>query len=303
MEISRGVATGLGILEETLTETTTNGIQFKHPDRFVTKRFTRKVEGNLSGADWLWCIGEPGAWISFAVQAKIASPGTGRVNYLHYRQGQQLDLLINFSRRFGLLPRYTIYSIPPATSVGLASRWRELRQFPTEQWSFSMVAPRYIAALKRSSDSELTRVLEYALPWSYAFQVNQTSRSSRSIAMNVAANLDKSYRRMKAIARSIKGDGRSGSTDRVNWQDPLPSRLLTTRIPLPILYLLTATHIGSTSPVSRVGLLSTMPANEAISIEVERVIHTLQWKRFPGVLDRMVDRHEEEMKYLQLEKL
>ena len=109
-EITRASYTGLGIQEETLSESLLIRIQFEHNEKFFTRKFTGKEEGNITGADWLWCIGEPGSWITFAVQAKIASLKTGRVNYLHYRNGEQYNLLINFCKQFRFIPKYSVFS-------------------------------------------------------------------------------------------------------------------------------------------------------------------------------------------------
>src|SRR6266545_57232 len=104
-ELARASYTGLGIQEETLTDSLLIRIQFEHDENFLTRKFTRKEEGSITGADWLWCIGEPGAWITFAVQAKIASLKTGKVNYLHYRKGEQYNLLINFCKQFRFISK------------------------------------------------------------------------------------------------------------------------------------------------------------------------------------------------------
>jgi hypothetical protein len=86
-EMDKAIYTGLGIQEETITDILLNGIQFELDKNFLTRKFSHKEEGNITGADWLWCIGEPGSWITFAVQAKIANRNTGRINYLHYKSG------------------------------------------------------------------------------------------------------------------------------------------------------------------------------------------------------------------------
>ena len=109
-EVEKASYTGLGIQEETITDSLLNRVQYEHKDNFTTRKFTRREEGSITGADWVWCIGEPGAWITFAVQAKIANINTGRVNFLHYRKGEQYALLINFARQFRFVPKYSIYA-------------------------------------------------------------------------------------------------------------------------------------------------------------------------------------------------
>jgi hypothetical protein len=65
--IQSGFSTRLGILEETITDMHLLAIARRHGDYVVTRKFSRKEEGSQSGADWLWCIGEPGAWFSLLV--------------------------------------------------------------------------------------------------------------------------------------------------------------------------------------------------------------------------------------------
>ncbi len=140
-EVNKAGYTGLGIQEETITDSLLNRIQYEHEENFTTRKFTRKEEGNLSGADWLWCIGEPGAWITFAVQAKIANISTGRVNFLHYRHGEQYALLINFARHFGFIPKYSIYAKIDEEIELFSRRVPELSNRSAELWSFAAISP------------------------------------------------------------------------------------------------------------------------------------------------------------------
>jgi hypothetical protein len=132
-EVDTAGYTGLGIQEETISDLLLNQIQFDHQENFLTRKFTKKEEGNITGADWLWCLGEPGFWITFAVQAKIVNTDTGRINYLHYRNGEQYDLLINFCRQFRFVPKYSIYGNINNESDILAKEIPELKNIPLEQ--------------------------------------------------------------------------------------------------------------------------------------------------------------------------
>ena len=192
-EIKQAESTGLGILEETLSDITINRIQFEHEEKFLTKKFTRKEEGNITGADWLWCIREPGSWITFAVQAKIANIHTGQVNYLHYRHEEQYQLLVNFSRHFGFIPKYAIFSATNSYLNLFSQSLKVLRKLPVEQWSFSMTSPKYIKELSRPKDKNISRVLEFAIPWSYAFCTNDQNVSKGSTAKLIAHNLETVY--------------------------------------------------------------------------------------------------------------
>ena len=190
-EVDRAGYTGLGLHEETISDLLLNRIQFEHEENFLTRKFTRKEEGNISGADWLWCIGEPGSWITFAVQAKIANLKTGRVRYLHYRGGEQYNLLINFCKEFAFIPKYSVYSKIDETTELFAKQMNSLKDIPLEQWSFSMISPKYIKNLSTRSQRHISSVLRFSIPWSYIFC--STKFKNEALAEQVAGNLDDIY--------------------------------------------------------------------------------------------------------------
>jgi hypothetical protein len=74
--IEAGAVSGLGIFEETLTDVNLLEIDRRNKDYIRTYKYKKREEGSKSGADWLWCIGEPGSWISLLIQAKIVNPKT-----------------------------------------------------------------------------------------------------------------------------------------------------------------------------------------------------------------------------------
>jgi hypothetical protein len=94
--IAKGYASGLGILEETITDFTLNEIAIRHPEYIYTKKFSRKQEGCESGADWLWCIGSRDGWLPVLVQAKVINPITRRCHFLDYstQHGRQGDIFL-----------------------------------------------------------------------------------------------------------------------------------------------------------------------------------------------------------------
>jgi hypothetical protein len=108
--IQGGLSTRLGVLEETITDVNLIEISQKHSDYILTRKFSRREEGSQSGADWLWCFGEPGAWFSVLTQAKVINPKTTTCYSLNYRGGTQRSLLLKFARRYQLFPTYCIYS-------------------------------------------------------------------------------------------------------------------------------------------------------------------------------------------------
>ncbi len=173
--------TGLGLREETLTDLVVNAIAAGHSDFVYTKKFTHKEESSVSGADWLWCVGEPGAWISFAVQAKIESRKTRRINYLHYREGQQYNRLVNFCKIFGIIPKYSLFSaIEQDEVIGEGC----LRTIEPVQWAFSAIAPKHVSHLRTAKERCVSRVRPYSLPWSYIF--SQQADSVQPLAKGIA---------------------------------------------------------------------------------------------------------------------
>ena len=287
-EIKRASNTGLGILEETLSDLTLNRIQFEHEDKFVTKKFTRKEEGNITGADWLWCIGEPGSWITFAVQAKLADIRTGRVRYLHYRKEEQYQLLIKFSRHFGFIPKYAIFSGTAMHTSLFAQSLEPLRTFPADQWSFSMISPKYIRELSRPRDKHVSRVLEFALPWSYIFCTNNQDTTKELTAVHITDNLERVYWDLENEYRQRKNQKPKNKFENIVWENPLPRKLLTKQIPMPVLYLLSHNSFRHPVPISRVNLFSSTQVKKVLDDELAKVSNSRKWKLFPQTFENIV---------------
>jgi hypothetical protein len=261
-EVDRAGYTGLGIQEETISDLLLNRIQFEHEENFFTRKFTRKEEGNISGADWLWCIGEPGSWITFAVQAKIANLKTGRVRYLHYRGGEQYNLLINFCKEFAFIPKYSVYSKIDETTELVAKRLDTLRKVPLEQWSFSMISPKYIKNLSTRSQRHISSVLRYSVP------------------------LDDIYWELESQFRQEHNQPPKASFKRIIWENPQPSMMVTKEMPLLILYLLTQGRFAHKVPIANVSIYSSTPVQLALKTELERIEETRRWKQFPKSFER-----------------
>ena len=286
-------STGLGILEETLTDITVNYIQSRHENKFFTKKFTRKEEGNLTGADWLWCIGEPGAWISFTIQAKVVNPYTGRVHYLHYRRGQQHRLLINFSRIFGFVPKYSVFGTISTDTAFFARSLPKLRNASIDQWSFSMVSPKYVRDLVKPQDKDFSRVLDFSVPWSYVFCGDGSTMSKQPIAKQIAENLEDLYWEFEDEYRRRENRPPRNDFSRTMWENPQPTKLVTERMPMPVLYLLSVDRLRHRVPISRVSLFSAIPADRALAIEMRAVIGSRRWKLFPHTFESAIARIQE----------
>jgi len=278
--------TGLGIQEETLSDLVLNQIRYVYSDNFLTRKFTKKEEGNISGADWLWCLGEPGAWITFAVQAKIVNVKTGRVNYLHYRKGEQCELLVDFCRQFRFIPKYSIYGSVNRDVEIFASRLEELKHIPIEQWSFSMVAPKYIKDLKTPTDKQISSVLKFSIPWSYVF-CDKTD-NDLPLAIRIAKNLENLYWRFENEFKIRRRKGVKSQSKRTNWENPFPSDFITNDVPLPVLYLLTNKRFPYKVPIPNVSIFSTSPVHQLLETELKKIEDRRQWKNFPGVFERAI---------------
>jgi len=290
-EIARANYTGLGIQEETLSELLLNRIQFEHDENFITRKFTKKEEGNITGADWLWCIGEPGSWITFAVQAKIVSPATERVNYLHYRKGEQYNLLINFCKQFRFIPKYSVFYEPNEDIEIFAKGMEELRDIPLEQWSLSMISPKYVNDLLTPKDRHISKVLQFSLPWSYLFCNHSTKFNS--IADGIANNLEKTYWKFENEFRRQRNQKTSNHFNQIIWENPQPYKMITKDLPLPVLYLLTSGYFPHKVPISNVSLYSTTSAQHVLDSELKRIEGQRRWKGYPETFERAILRIQE----------
>ena len=290
-EIFRANYTGLGIREETLTELLVNRIQFEHEENFFTRKFTGKEEGNITGADWLWCIGEPGSWITFAVQAKIVSLTTGRVNYLHYRKGEQYNLLINFCKQFRFIPKYSVFYKSNEDVEFFAKKIEELRGISLEQWSLSMISPKYIKDLLTPRERHISNVLQFSHPWSYIFCNHATK--SNSIADGIADNLEKIYWKFENEFRRQRNQKPSNHFSQIIWENPQPYEMISKDLPLPVLYLLTSSHFSNKIPISNVSLYSTTPAQRVLDGELKKIEGQRRWKSYPETFERAVARIQE----------
>ena len=297
-EVDKAGYTGLGIQEETITDSLLNRIQFEHKENFTTRKFTKKEEGNISGADWVWCIGEPGSWITFAVQAKIANLNTGRVNFLHYNNGNQYSLLINFARHFGFIPKYTIYSKVDDTIDLFSRSIPELSNKPAEMWSFAAISPIYIKHLLSPKEKHLSRVLQFAIPWDHVFC--EEGNENTPIARAIAGNLEGVYWSLVNEHRRRHKQNQRYSYKRINWENPLPLQLVSESMPLPILYLMTQRNFPHKVPISNVSVLSRQPALQSLEMELAKVEGSTKWRNFPRVFERKVEKLQHRDKFFML---
>lgn len=262
--IAAGYSSRLGILEETITDIHLLEFARRHPLNVWTKKFTRKEEGSLSGADWLWCIGGADGWLPMAIQAKLIDPTHGTCRYLDYRHGEQRRNLVRFARRFRLVPLYCIYSHLDGTfdpvSIRVPRRWKLARS----QWACAFVTPRDVQRLVTQDKRKQQDVLAVAIPWMLPFR--DIKRRTRGLAKAVARQLRSATdRAQSAFGSSLlpvqtQGDG---GIQRAQWSEPNPMGLVVDQFPVPVARLL-AGDKWLKGLVSGVSVISDSPVAEAL---------------------------------------
>jgi len=253
--------TGLGIQEESITDILLNNIQSEHKENFCTKKFSHKDEANISGADWIWCIGEPGC-----------------VNHLLYNRGKQYAKLIYFSKVYKFIPKYSIYTKIDDDMSFYSREVPELNGLPPECWSFTAVAPKHIRNLSKQNERKYSRVLQFSVPWLYVF--NGEKSHNAKLAEIVAMNLEKLYWSFENVFRNQQNKKSKMSRKYLDSENPEPIKMITETIPLPVLYLITNKIPTSFAPVSNVGILSNIPINLAVSMELKRLEDSRKWDYF-----------------------
>lgn len=264
--IEKGFASGLGIFEETLTDSHLLRIYEKHSDYICTYKYTRREEGSTSGADWLWCIGEPGSWISMLVQAKIINPRTKRCQHLNYKgkKTSQRTLLVKFAQNHKLLPLYCIYNHLPPNLNPYAKASSLLSDIETCEWSCFFMSPKHVKKLVGQKKDKQPDLLQYGIPWSFPFLYASLQNNS-TLASSVAEALAKlredfvsfeTYSMKKTLSRSQP----------IHSDDPNPYLLITEDLPKIAVRLLKGSIKPSQSPVSVVSIISPTPINEILHL-------------------------------------
>ena len=280
----------LALLEETITEINLAMIADKHEEHVFTRQFSRKEEGSKSGADWLWCIGGPGAWLCMLVQAKLVSPKTGSCSNLDYRTGEQRATLVKFARTHRFLPIYCIYSDIYEGFDPLARKRSEFSQVDQRQWSCSLLTPKQVKALARKNQRSQEQLLADAVPWMYPF-CYAARETVQPLARGLAAGLAHARREMTFLSRvpavpdsvwisespqqieprtPIEPKTRVPSEEparagkpRIHWEDPDPEALVTEKLPSVVLRYLMESRATSV-PISGITVISTVPVAPVI---------------------------------------
>jgi hypothetical protein len=265
--IEDGLSSRLGILEETITDINLITIARRHSDFILTKKFSRREEGSQSGADWLWCIGEPGAWLSLVVQAKVVNPATSTCHFLNYRSGEQCKLLLNFARRYRLLPLYCLYSnitdglYPPSKLLP------SLSSINSSEWACSLVIPKFIKELAKQKQKKQIDLLRYGIPWTYPFY-HAATNSDKELARSLAEAMKQIRTEFESVDSSgmyiqllndFSSKTKKQDAKRIRWENPDPLLLVTPDLPSVALRLLKGKMSAVKSPIAGVGIISSVP--------------------------------------------
>ena len=284
-EMNKAKYTGLGIHEESITDFILNSIQYENRENVLTRKFTRKDENSISGADWLWCIGERNSWITFAVQAKIMNINTGKVHFLHYSKenNEQFSKLHKFCKTFSFIPEYSIYARVDHDVKPFLRSLPEFKSLPISDWSFSAISPKYVKNLRTSQEKQISKVLYYSIPWKYILCKSENSKSL--LGMSIVQNLDRIHQIIENEYRINNSLPRLENREYIDWDNPNPIKMVSDSIPLLVLYLLVNNRFPAKVPVSGVNIISNTNVNELIASELKKVGGTKRWKRFSSTFN------------------
>jgi hypothetical protein len=263
--IRDGAVSRLGIFEETLTDVNLIEINRRHSKYIRTYKYTRREEGSKSGADWLWCIGEPGSWISLAVQAKIINPQTLRCQHLNYtgkqsnssnKRQSQRSLLVNFAHTHNLLPIYCVYNYLSPNLRPYAKAALSLTNIENYEW--------YVKRLIEQRRNRQSDLLHYGIPWSYPFLHTSSSKESPKLASMVAQALANLREEFINLDTKLVETGLS-LEQIIRHDDPEPLSLITKSLPRVAERLLSGSTKPYNAPVSGLSIISSVP--------VEKILH------------------------------
>lgn len=279
--IAKGYQTGLGILEETITNYILIETANRHSQNIFTKTFSRKQEGCESGADWLWCIGNPGEWLPILIQAKIVNPRTKQCHYLDYgtHYGKQGQLLIRYARTHRLLPLYCIYSLIDKDTNPESRQINTFSQLKAINWACSFIIPKHVQELIKQNKKSQSDLLKYGIPWMAPFCTGNTPTTD-NLAQAVSKSLLNIYNEFKKRdeeisitnlheerENSIVSTKKQRGNLRVQWASVDPTILLIPKLPKIAIRLLTSRVRATDSPISAISIISNTAIDEVMETE------------------------------------
>lgn len=266
--IGQGFSSRLGVLEETITDVNLLEVEATHEGYVYTKKFSRKEEGAKSGADWLWCIGQPGSWLNLLVQAKIVSPFTGTCRYLNYRQGKQRSLLLRFARITRSVPIYVIYwHVPSSYEPSVRSR-SEFAGLNRWEWGCSWLTPRQVRQMAHANRKNIEDVLAYGIPWAYPFCQSDADKRvllGRAIAEGLAKGVQEfSKQSLSPGTMSAQHEdlGRVPAHRKIRWEIVNPTWLVQEEFPSVVRRLLSL-RPGIRPPIAGLSVISATPLDDS----------------------------------------
>ena len=229
--IQRSTILRLGVMEETITDMHLFSIADEYNENVITRKFNRREEGAISGADWLWIIGEPGSWLPLLIQAKIINPQTGNCQYFDYKNGEQRRRLLQYARQHSFVPLYCIYSSIPSNLV-LPNRLSGPEQ-EKEDWACAFLAPKAVRLLSKSGKKSQREILKYSIPWMDPFCLasNNGDFKGVSIANAIMEIRDNSESITKSSPIGKLQKAKTALQKRTNWENLDTIQSLRTEIP------------------------------------------------------------------------
>lgn len=266
--IGQGFSSRLGVLEETITDVNLLEVETTHEGYIYTKKFGRREEGAKSGADWLWCIGQPGSWLNLLVQAKIVNPFTGTCRYLDYRRGKQRSLLLKFARMTKSVPLYIIYCHVPDGYEPPPRAKPEFAKLNQWEWGCSWITPRQVRQLAHGNRKKIEDVLTYGIPWAYPFSkpaADEHIPLGKAIAEGLARGQEEVVRNPTPhapISAHHQDFGKLPEHKKIQWEIVNPTQLVQEAFPRVVRRLLSL-RPDIRSPITGLSVISATPLEDS----------------------------------------
>ena len=188
-----------GPSETTLTENNLLQIAIRHPMVKLHKFSSR--EESVSGADWLWWIGDKSRGILLQIQAKklsIGGPGDGTYGeLLKARASAQLNTLVTDSRRLNAFPLSCFYNaMVPGRYVYSQSgtaccRWPGGVPDPYKLTGCLITSPWHVKGLMSSGTADFEHAQRVGIPWDCLVCCSNREAKRMTLAERTVAAIDR----------------------------------------------------------------------------------------------------------------
>jgi hypothetical protein len=270
--IRSGYATRLGILEESITDYHLLEFARRHEAYVSTRKFSRREEGSLSGADWLWCVGGPEGWLLLLVQAKIVNPMSGTCLHLNYKKGHQRQQLVRYAKALGAVPMYCVYSYLSGDFMPSSTRVANPSSIPLAQWACTFVTPREIRRLTMKRLRKQSDVLNVGLPWAIPF-CRSGANAQKGLADTAAEGFVAAKHNAEAVEQGAlvvaeKRHPTLSKRPRFSWEDADATAIVTRHFPKAVAQLFSGYNLRSQQArlfPATVSILSTEPIRDELA--------------------------------------